>query len=93
MSDLTADQIRAFALTGARTELSRIFATFPELRAEYRLAMPGSSPDVHLNTGSSNGDTPPKRKRQGQMSEQQRKAVSKRMRKYWAQRRADAAAK
>ena len=76
-------ELRAFALVGARARLSALQAevasllgTFPELRGGK----------------AASGETPPRRgKKPGRkhpMSAAEKKAVSERMRKYWAERRA-----
>jgi hypothetical protein len=76
-------ELRSFALVGARArlgalqaELASLLATFPELRG----------------AKASLGETPvPRGKKPGRkrpMSAAEKKAVSERMRKYWAERRA-----
>ena len=77
-------QLREFALVGARARLQelreeqmRLREVFPEL---FRGRRAGS-------TGATD-DTPSRRRRRRRpMSAAQRKAVSERMRKYWAERR------
>ena len=77
------NELRSLALVGARArlstlqgELASLLATFPELRGARVSAAEGS---------------PLKRKKPGRkhpMSAAEKKAVSERMRKYWADRRA-----
>jgi hypothetical protein len=76
-----ADQLRRYALVGAearlnqlRQEIDAIEKTFPELAR----TRPFSG-----NAGASQK----RRRRRGGMSAAARKAVSERMRKYWAERR------
>ena len=73
-------ELRSFALVGARArlaalqaEVASLLATFPELRGG-------------KDAASSAGSQKPGRKRP--MSAAEKKAVSERMRKYWADRRA-----
>jgi hypothetical protein len=72
-------QVRSFALVGARArltalqaEMASLLATFPELKG----ARAAAAPDGR------------KRGRKKPMSAAEKKAVSDRMRKYWAERRA-----
>ena len=75
-------QLREFALIGARARLQelreeqmRLREVFPELFRGRR-------------AGSDAGDeTPARRRRRRRMTPAQRKAVSERMRKFWAERR------
>ena len=79
-------ELRSLALVGARARLSALggevaslLATFPELRG-------GRGAKAAAAEGSL-----PKRKKSGRkrpMSAAEKKAVSERMRKYWAERRA-----
>lgn len=101
MAETGPDLLRSFALVGARAELTRILALFPELRAE--LATNGRLPraiargyeDVAAGRVSTANDIvhvtdlrPKAPRRQRRMSAAQRTAVSKRMKAYWAKRRA-----
>lgn len=84
MASLNADQLRRLARLGAvarleqlRQEEAAIRAEFPELFGRGRQgAKPAAVPAAS-----------PARKRQRKMSPEARKAVSERMRKYWAERR------
>jgi len=76
-------ELRGFALVGARArlgalqaEVASLLATFPELRGGKAAATAGSLP------------TRKKSGRKRPMSAAEKKAVSERMRKYWADRRA-----
>jgi hypothetical protein len=78
---LSAERIRGLARTGAesllkqlRAEVIAIERTFPEL------ALPAKRRAISRSLRSA-------RKRSWQMSDAARKAVSKRMKKYWAERR------
>lgn len=78
--------LKEYARRGAATraaelqaELAEIYRAFPDLRARAgRRAGAGSAPAA---TGGA------RRKRRSRMSAEQRKAVSARMKKYWAERR------
>jgi hypothetical protein len=83
-------ELRGLALVGARArlhalqgELASLLATFPELR--------GARGRTVAAEGSLLRRKKPGRKRP--MSAAEKKAVSERMRKYWAERRAGKAAK
>ena len=82
--------MRVWALKGAEQRLleiadeaKAIYATFPELRDRERGSGAGVSGE---SSGRPNGATKKRRSRPA-MSEEQRKAVSERMRKYWAGRK------
>ena len=84
----TRDTLRAYARIGAirrleelRQEEAAIRAVFPDLFGRGRRRGVGAA----AATETAN-DTPQRRRRRG-MSAAQRKAVSERMRKYWAARR------
>jgi hypothetical protein len=86
MPDVDRQQLRKWAVTGAEQRLleiaieaEAIHRAFPELRQQTAAGAPGRA-----RTGSA-------RKRAG-MSAANRKAVSERMKKYWAGRRGAAAA-
>src|SRR6266498_348705 len=78
-------QVRASEL---QAEINEIYRAFPELRGSTRGGVRKSS-----TTPSPNGvaavaaETPAKRRRAPQWSAAARKAVSQRMKKYWAERR------
>lgn len=69
-------RLRAFALVGARARLDEIRKEEAALRTEF----------PELFRGSAAAAEPRKRGRRG-MSAAQKKAVSDRMKKYWAERR------
>ena len=88
--------LREYARLGAerrlqelRTELASIKNVFPELFRPGRRA--GSSPSftASASTGAAAETTggAPRRRRRGGMSAAQRRAVSERMKRYWAARR------
>lgn len=89
MANLNQEQLRRLARLGAvarleqlRREEAAIRAEFPELFGRGRRSATGA-----LTTSDGGG------RRRRTMSPQARKAVSQRMRKYWAQRRKAKAAK
>jgi len=86
-------EVRAFAVSAATREVERIFALFPEVRAQYggaNGARPAARPPVPEDraTVDVRVETPRPPRRRPQMTPRQRAAVSKRMRAYWAARRA-----
>ncbi len=90
---IAESELRSLALVGARARLSTLqaeiaslLATFPQLRSG-RLTRAGSAGvDVARRRGKKPGRKRP-------MSAAEKKAVSERMRKYWAERRAGKTAK
>lgn len=85
VANLTADQLRRLARLGATSRLEQIRAEEAAIRGEFpelfgRGANRGS-------TGTAAAAPAAKRRRRSAMSAAQRKAVSERMRKYWADRR------
>jgi hypothetical protein len=68
-----------------QAELSSIFRAFPDLRA----GRPGRGAGAPRRTAAA--AAAPARRRRSRMSAAQRKAVSARMKKYWAERRGKAA--
>jgi hypothetical protein len=86
------DTLRAYARIGAmkrleelRQEEASIRAAFPELfRGRGRGAAPATA-RAAASSGTSNDE--PRRRRSWKMSAAQKRAVSERMRKYWAARR------
>ena len=85
MANLNQEQLRTLARLGAKARLGElrqeeaaIRAAFPELFAR------GRSGAVAANGGAAAGG---RRRRRRAMSAAARKAVSERMRKYWAERR------
>ncbi len=88
----TRNTLRSFALVGAmrrleelRQEEASIRAVFPELFRGGRRAV--NAPARAAATDESGGAPRRRRRRRSTMSAAQRKAVSERMRKYWAARR------
>ncbi|MGE3404034.1 MAG: hypothetical protein AB7K63_15695 [Vicinamibacterales bacterium] len=86
MANLSQEQLRRLARLGAvarleqlRQEEAAIRAEFPELFGRGRGAAAAASPAA----GKDGGGT----RRRRRMSADMRKAVSERMRKYWAERR------
>ena len=86
MPEVDRQQLRQWAITGAErrlleiaSEAEAIHRAFPELRQQA-----GSGAARRARTGKS--------RRRGGMSAANRKAVSERMKKYWAARRGEAAA-
>ena len=93
MANLNQEQLRRLARLGAvarleqiRAEEAAIRGEFPELFGRGRRE-PGASTPVKAGAGGGS------RRRRRKMSPQARKAVSERMRKYWAERRKGKAAK
>ena len=99
MADSTTPELRRFAELGARLRLDEldherqlILRTFPHLHVA---APPAAATATANGNGNGNGDirrgiqTERGRKKRRKMSPAARKAVSKRMKKYWAGRRAD----
>jgi hypothetical protein len=86
--------LKAYARQGAghriaeiREELSTIFRQFPDLEAPRRAARSPFPPnELAALGGRESADTRPRR-RNWKMSAAQKRAVSLRMKKYWAQRR------
>lgn len=91
--------LREYARLGAerrlqelRTELASIRSVFPELFRPGRRAGSQSSSAMSAGSASTASDegadgAPRRRRRRGGMSPAQRRAVSERMKKYWAARR------
>ena len=93
MASLSQDQLRRLARLGATTRLEQlrqeeaaIRAEFPDLFGRRRKGAAGAA-----GTGQAGGGAA--RRRRAAMSAAGRKAVSERMRKYWAERRKAKAAK
>ena len=87
MANLNTEQIRRLARLGAvarleqlKAEEAAIRAEFPELFGRGRRPGNGAAPASSAPAGR-------KRRRRRAMSAAERKAVSERMRKYWADRR------
>jgi hypothetical protein len=89
--NLTRDTIRSYARLGAmrrleelRQELASIRAAFPEL---FRGGQPASAVPSAKATAADAMGPRRRRRRRPPMSPAQRRAVSQRMKKYWADRR------
>lgn len=87
MANLNQEQLRRLARLGAvarlqelRAEEAAIRAEFPELFGRGRRSAAATSQSTETAQG-------PTRRRRRRMSADARKAVSERMRKYWAERR------
>jgi hypothetical protein len=78
MGNLSRAQFRRLAQLGAQTRLQELQQEEAAIRAAF------SELFGHERQVASNGGAPPRRRR---MSAAGRKAVSERMRKYWAERR------
>ena len=92
MANLNQEQLRRLARLGAvarleqlRAEEAAIRGEFPELFGRGRRETGAASTQAKVAAGG--------RRRRRKMSPQARKAVSERMRKYWAERRKGKAAK
>jgi hypothetical protein len=90
---MASADLREWAVKGAEQRLVEIadearaiFQTFPELRKQGRGFDLGASARKGAKAAAAAGDAAPKRRR-SRMSAAARKAVSARMKKYWAERR------
>ena len=82
MANLNQDQLRRLARLGAVTRLEQL--------REEEAAIRGEFPELfgsRRGNGRAAGKAAPKARRRRAMSAAQRKEVSERMRKYWAERR------
>lgn len=87
MAKLNADQLRRLARLGAMSRLEQIRAEEAGIRAEFpELFGRGANSASGATTAAATAGKRRGRRRQA-MSAAQRKAVSERMRKYWADRR------
>jgi len=97
-TDLTREQLRQLARLGAvrrleeiREEEAAIRAAFPDLiesgRGRRRGRRRGRPPGTSSGAGGTVGAKRGRRRRRRKMSTAERRAVSERMRKYWAERR------
>jgi hypothetical protein len=96
-NDLTREEMRRFARLGAlrrleeiRQEEAAIRAAFPDLDEGARGARRGrrrGRPPGSASTSADEGGTRRRRRRRRKMSAAERRAVSERMRRYWAERR------
>ena len=93
MPNLSTDQLRRLARLGAVARLEQLRAEETAIRAEFpelfgRGRRPAASAPAAADRRPAEG-----RRRRRKMSPQARKAVSDRMRKYWAERRKSKAAR
>jgi hypothetical protein len=85
MGSLNQEQLRRLARLGAMARLEQLRQEEAAIRAEF--------PELFGRGRQSNGQAvtaaaaPAQRRRRARMSAESRKAVSERMRKYWAERR------
>ena len=87
MASLNAEQLRRLARLGAMSRLEQIRAEEAAIRAEFpELFGRGTRHDGDAADGKA-AAAPKRRRRRAAMSPSQRKEVSERMRKYWAERR------
>lgn len=83
MANLNQDQLRRLARLGAVARLEQLHEEEAAIRAEFPELFGG-----RRGTGKATKEAAPrKRRRRAAMSAAQRKEVSERMRKYWAERR------
>jgi len=83
MANLNQDQLRRLARLGAVARLEQLHQEEAAIRAEFPELFGGR----RGNGRAAKEDGPRKRRRRAAMSAAQRKEVSERMRKYWAERR------
>ena len=87
MANLNAEQLRRLARLGAMSRLEQIRAEEAAIRAEFpELFGRGARRETVGGDSAGDGSTR-RRRRRPAMSAAARKAVSERMRKYWAERR------
>lgn len=82
MANLNTEQLRRLARLGAMARLDQLRQEEAAIRAEFPELF-GRGAAARKATGAGG-----RRRRRGNMSAAARKAVSERMRKYWAERRA-----
>jgi hypothetical protein len=91
--ELSQSQLRELALIGARERLEQLRDEQARLRNVFpELFRPGRRPAAQSNSNAAAAPAR-RRRRRPKMSAAQRKAVSERMRKYWADRRKKSAQK
>ena len=98
MANLNSEQLRRLARLGAMARLQQLRAEETAIRAEFpelfgRGRRPQAASTETAETGARGRKGARKRRRRSAMSDEARKAVSVRMRKYWAERRKAKAAK
>ena len=84
MANLNQDQLRRLARLGAVARLEQLREEEAAIRAEFPELFGGRRSNGRAEAKE---DAPRKRRRRPAMNAAQRKAVSERMRKYWAERR------
>jgi hypothetical protein len=88
MANLNAEQLRRLARLGAMSRLEQIRAEEAAIRAEFpELFGRGARRDGGTTEAAAPAAAKRKRRNRPAMTAAQRKAVSERMRKYWADRR------
>ena len=88
MANLNAEQLRRLARLGAMSRLEQIRAEEVAIRAEFpELFGRGTRRDGGTAEAAAPAAAKRKRRRRPAMTAAQRKAVSERMRRYWADRR------
>ena len=90
MANLNQEQLRRLARLGAVARLEQLRAEEAAIRSEFPELFGRGRRDDGAAPGGTAGAP---RRRRAKMSAQARKAVSERMRKYWAERRKGKAAK
>ena len=83
MANLNQEQLRRLARLGAVARLEQLREEETAIRAEFPELFGGR----RANARAAGKDSEPKARRRRAMSAAQRKEVSERMRKYWAERR------
>ena len=81
MGNLSQDQLRRLARLGAVARLEQLREEEAAIRAEFPELFGGRRGNGQIKDGG------PRKRRRTEMSAAQRKEVSERMRKYWAERR------
>lgn len=88
MANLNTDELRRLARLGAIARLEQLKQEEAAIRAEFpELFGRGRRAAATVSAAAATGGTGGRRRRQRTMNAAQRKAVSERMRKYWAERR------
>jgi hypothetical protein len=87
VANLTADQLRRLARLGATSRLEQIRAEEAAIRGEFPELFGRGANRGSTGTAAAAPAAKRRRRRRPAMSAAQRKAVSERMRKYWADRR------
>jgi hypothetical protein len=94
---LSRVEVKQFALIGAQARLDALNAEIASLYRAFPELSRGKVKTAKTTAAAATSETPRKgrggRKRNWNMSDSQKRAVSERMKKYWAGRRKDKAAK